>query len=220
MFSITCLFLLLVFINIIIIIYVVLQRNNRDDRFANLGVRDPSAVKVLDDGYISDEDNVAVLYNEGSEKRPKYRAWYGVVHKLRYEETARGSVTGRGKKTYKSATRLHIDQSQGSLVCSWYVPVMGTGKGEGRNTKHLRHNGKLAFRRSAQCAYGYNDSVSMYNVISPVIMKYDEGSGLWLLDKEDEDYVKANTKEVSQERRQHRPHFNSRKSKASQHGRN
>lgn len=189
-----------------------MQRSNRDDRFANLGLRDPTAVKVLEDGYISDEDNVAVLYNEGTERKPKFRVWYGVVHKLRYEETTRISGNGRGKRKYKTATRMHIDEAHGSLVCNWYAPVMRQSKG--KMTEQVRHDGKLAFKRSPQCSFGFNDSVSMYNIISPVIMRYDKKSDLWFLDKEDELYVQANKKEVSQNRRQQRPDFNSRKSKA------
>lgn len=151
------------------------QAADRADRFMNLGIRDDSGVKYTDGDFITHDDNIAVLY----EIEGKLEIWYGVVQKT----GCRSHVTKKGKPKYKNAENVHVNDHSGIIVAQWYKPHRTKTK------IHRRIQNNLCWDLPLQSKYKL-EKITMEPVVGTCIIKYNVKENCYLLDKEDEDYMK------------------------------
>lgn len=126
-----------------------------------------------DDGYISDDDTVAVHfeYKDGSDP-----GWeLGVVEKM---------VVNKGKTAYP-VHQLNRDDPNGEMHVRWYEPVMVSAK-KGQPKQQKRVNGKLAFQLKIHARWGLNYKITTKELICTVDMQLDNASGYFLLNPVDE----------------------------------
>lgn len=168
-----------------------MQRNSRDDRFANLGMRDePSNFKGQRNVRLHEGEFIAAWYEvpkPGSSTVKLQTAYFGQIVQLKYEKPR---IKQTKNKTYRVVSSLDIDDPKGKVMCKWLEPAMS---GKGKNKKHRKIGGKLCYRMKLECTEGFNtelnQAIDMYPVITPVVMTYNKQHELWLLDNEDRKYV-------------------------------
>ncbi|KAL3144581.1 hypothetical protein ABBQ32_004305 [Trebouxia sp. C0010 RCD-2024] len=131
-----------------------------------------------DDGYISDDDCIAVLFDmtPGGPKQNKkeYQVFYGNVVKVTYDQV--------GKRV--PGPRTHLTELSGEVVCKWFD--------EKRDAKGnvVTHNGKRAYHLTVDNRTGFNDKVEFPNILTGVCMTLDCQHDCWLLHDDDFQYVK------------------------------
>ncbi len=154
----------------------------RDQRFVHKGELDP-AKQEHDDGYISDDDCVAVLFDMTSgptKKQRKYQVFYGNVVKLTRNKSGR-QVPG---------PRVHINDG-GKAACKWFDEKLD------KHSKPVTHDGKRAFHLTLDNPAGFTDEVDFANVLSGVRMTLDKDNDCWLLDTTDSEYAETQTQRFS-----------------------
>ncbi|DBA88052.1 TPA: hypothetical protein ACH3X1_005033 [Trebouxia sp. C0004] len=130
----------------------------RDQRFVHKGELEPDK-QDNDDGYISDDDCVAVLFDMTSgpaKKQRKYQVFYGNVAKLTRDRSGR-QVPG---------PRVHINDG-GKAACKWFDEKLD------KHSKPVTHDGKRAFHLTLNNPAGFTDEVNFANILSGVRMTLD-----------------------------------------------
>ena len=154
---------------------------SRDQRFIHKGVLEPAKV-ADDDGYISDDDCVAVLFDvtEGGpkQKKPEYRVYYGNVAKVTYNKVDK-RVLG---------PRAHLTEKSGEAVCKWFDEKMETVR---RKKGHVIVKGQRAYHLALDNPTGFNDKVEFPSILCGVRMTFDAESDCWLLNAADYNYAEA-----------------------------
>ena len=151
----------------------------RVDRFR--GPRKLDECKAdADDGYISEDDCVAVLYDM-TPKGPKkqslvYKVFYGNVTKVTYDKA--------GKRV--PGVRAHLLEASGEAVCKWFDPVL---RDDG--ITHKPYGGKKAYHLKVDNATGFNDVLEFETILTAVRMTLDKAHDCWLLDSEDFEYAEC-----------------------------
>lgn len=134
-----------------------------------------------EDGYISDDDNVAVLYDmtpKGPKKqRSVYEVFFGNLAKVTYEKGGK-QVPG---------PRAHLLETSGEAVCKWFDPIMELNTN--RSPMHVSYNGKKAYHLRIDNPTGFNDKVEFGTILTVVRMTLDTAHDCWLLDNADFDYA-------------------------------
>ena len=150
----------------------------RDQRFVHKGEIDPNKLDSVD-GYISDDDCVAVLYDitPGGPKRQKkqFRVYYGNVAKVTYDKV--------GKRV--PGPRAHLTEKSGEAVCKWFDEKVD------KAGKHIRYGGKRAYHLTLNNPTGFNDKVEFPNILTGVRMHLDTEHDCWLLDQSDYHYAET-----------------------------
>ena len=149
----------------------------RDQRFIHKGKLEPEK-KDDDDGYISDDDCIVVLYDMTkagpTNKDRKYEVFYGNVPKLTYEN---------GGKLVP-CPRAHIHEKTGEATCKWFDEKLDSKTG-----RPVLHRGKRVFHLTVNNPAGFNDEVVFANILAGVRMTLDKDKDCWLLNSTD--YVYA-----------------------------
>lgn len=129
-----------------------------------------------DDGYVSDDDCVAVLFDvsEGGPRRTKKRwaVYYANVVKVTFDKL--------GKRV--PGARAHLHELTGEAVCKWFDEKL-----DGKEV--VRHHGKRAYHLTLNNSTGFNDKVEFPNILTGVRMTLDRQNDCWLLNDEDHQYV-------------------------------
>ena len=152
---------------------------SRDQRFVHKGKLEPDKVQGMD-GYVSDDDCIAVLYDitPGGPRRKKkqYAVYFGSVTKVTYDRV--------GKRV--PGARAHLKERSGEAVCKWFDEKLSSNK-----KGHATHNGKEAYHLKLYNPTGFNDKVEFPMILCGVRMRMtvDCEHDCWLLDPADFDYV-------------------------------
>lgn len=162
--------------------HLVTQRANRNDRFMNRDFEDaytlPSAYldkhTDVDDATISDDDIVAVLFNDD------VRVWYGVVVSMHTRVNSKLRVTHRAS----------INNPNVGYVFKWFDRVLdANGNHVCRQVKGEQRMRRV-YKLVPSSPYKYDThSITNEHVVSLVSMMKDPTDGCYLLDWDDEDYV-------------------------------
>ena len=149
----------------------------RDQRFIHKGKLEPEK-KDDDDGYISDDDCIAVLYDmtkAGPTKKDcKYEVFYGNFAKLTYEN---------GGKLVP-CPRAHIHEETGEATCKRFDEKLDSKTG-----RPVLQRGKRAFHLTVNNPAGVNDEVVFANILAGVRMTLDKDNDCWLLNSTDNVYA-------------------------------
>lgn len=156
----------------------------RDQRFLHRGVLEPSKTDA-DDGYVSDDDCIAVLFDVtagGPNKRAhQYRVYFGNVGKVTYDKV--------GKRV--PGPRAHLTEESGEAVCKWFEEKLDASK------KQVLIEGKRAYHLTLNNPTGFNEKVEFPNILTAVRMTLDSQQDCWLLDEEDYQYADTQMKKYS-----------------------
>lgn len=158
------------------------DNQGRDQRFVHKGELDPTKPED-DDGYISDDDCVAILFDmtSGPEKKDrKYQVFYGNVVKLTRNKSGR-QVPG---------PRVHINNG-GKAACKWFDEKLD------KQSKPVTHNGKRAFHLTLDNPASFTDEVDFANVLIGVRMTLDKDNDCWLLNTTDSEYAETQMQRFS-----------------------
>ena len=154
----------------------------RDQRFVHKGELD-RAKQEDDDGYISDDDCVAVLFDMTSgpaKKQRKYQVFYGNVVKLTRNRSGR-QVPG---------PRVHINDG-GKAACKWFDEKLD------KHSRPVTRDGKRAFHLTLDNPAGFTDEVDFANVLSGVRMTLVKDNDCWLLNTTDSEYAETQMQRFS-----------------------
>lgn len=156
----------------------------RDQRFVHKGVLEPAKMGN-DDGYVSDDDCVAVLYDitEGGPRRKKqtFRVYYGNVAKVTYNKV--------GKRV--PGPRAHLTENSGEAVCKWFDEALD------KQGNHMVLKGQRAYHLRLDNPTGFNEKVEFPNILAGVRMTLDHENDCWLLNAEDYTYAEMQMQKYS-----------------------
>ena len=158
--------------------YIAKDGQSRDQRFIHKGKYEPDK-DVDKDGYVSDDDCVAVLYDvtPGGPRRKtrEYAVYYGNVAKLTYDRV--------GKRV--PGPTAHLTERTGEAVCKGFDEKLTPSP----KKSHVKHMGKLAYHMKLNNPTGYNDKVEFPMILCGVCMRLDRENDCWLLHPDDYDYT-------------------------------
>ena len=137
-----------------------------------------SSRKHEEDGYISDDDIVAGIFDMSSvparlrKSKAKFEVSFGSVTRLTIE---------RGRKRV-SCKRVHLVDDTAVVDCRWFEEKMS-------NDKQATRDGCPVYTLSAFNKEGCNHPLPVEAILSAVRMKYDHVQHEYLLHAEDHKYV-------------------------------
>ena len=170
----------------------------RDQRFVHRGVLEPAKTDS-DDGYVSDDDCIAVLYDitEGGprSKKQTFRVYYGNVAKVTYNKV--------GKRV--PGPRAHLREKSGEAVCKWFEEALD------KRGNHKVLKGQRAYHPRLNNPTGFNEKVEFANILAGVRMTLDSESDCWLLNADDYTYAETQMQNYSN-------HQNSTQAHRAKHG--
>ena len=133
------------------------------------------------DGYVSDDDCIAVLFDETPGgphgKKKEFRVYYGNVAKVTFSH--------RNKRVL--GPRAHLLEESGEAVCKWFAEVTVNGE-------HVSYDGKKAYHLPIVNPYGFNEKVEFANILTAVRMTQDKTRHCYLLEQEDHVYSEQHRK--------------------------
>ena len=136
------------------------------------------------DGYVSDDDCIAVLFDETPggphRKKQQFRVYYGNVAKVSFNQ--------RNKRV--PGPRAHLLEESGEAVCKWFAEVIVNGE-------HVSYEGKKAYHLPIVNPYGFNEKVEFANILTAVRMTQDKARHCYLLEQTDHGYSEKQLKRWS-----------------------
>ena len=156
-------------------------KTSRNDRFFLQGLHDGSLVSDKADGHICDEDTVAVLLElepkKGAKPTPKAQreasVYYGHVQSMTLP------VNNKPRHVHKA----HLEEPDATVTCKWFLPIMDA------NNAQDRYEGLAMFVLPLIEVEGFNNRVTMSNVLSAVRMKFCPKRKCCLLHPDDHAYA-------------------------------
>ena len=137
---------------------------SRDQRFVHKGKFEPDKVQGMD-GYVSDDDCIAVLYDVTCgglhRKKKQYAMYFGKVTKVTYNRV--------GKRV--PGARALLTERTGEAICKWFDEKLTSNK-----KGHATHNGKKAYHLKLNNPTGFNDKMEFLMILCGVRLLHSDDS--------------------------------------------